>query len=91
MEVENEFGNAFNMPEAHPHMENGDASMCPHMQMKNKKLKKDEENMSRDDEAESSDSDISSDEENQPRGGCPVMNNSSAKDPRLEILKPGFK
>lgn len=91
MEVQGEDGNVFNRPEAHPEVQGGDESMCPHLQMMKKKGEKDEEDKSKKEDAESSDSDISSDEEDKPQGGCPVMNNKNAKDPRLEAVKPGFE
>lgn len=100
MEFEDNLETKFGHFNGHPEMEGGDAEKCPHLQFlkknptstqshsapdKNSQKKKNEQ-----DEGKKVESDVSSDEE-QPRGGCPVMGAGKDKDPRLEILSPGFK
>ena len=79
----------------HPDVEGGDASQCPHLRfMKNKgenPEKNNENTKEQQNKEQESDSDVSSDEDEAPRGGCPVLGAGKAKDPRLEILTPGFK
>ena len=78
-------------PLGHPSMEDGDPSQCPHLRMMGGKEATKKQKVKKNLQKEDSDSDSSSDEEEKPRGGCPVMNKNQAKDPKLEIFKPGYK
>ena len=82
------FGEA---PQHHPDVEGGDASMCPHLQMKRKRDQKMTEKATKKNEDNESESESSSEEEAAPRGGCPVMHQNGAKDPKLELFKPGYR
>ena len=81
-------------PKGHPMTEGADPSICPHLQNL-KKAGKPTSRVSRkykDREPDNSDPETESEEEDQkPRGGCPVMNQNAAKDPSLEVIKPTFK
>lgn len=98
MEIHQNIENELNHPMGHPEMEGGDASQCPHLQFMNKSGQDPEKNANfskkkntENEDYGNSDSDVSSDDEEKPTGGCPVMGANKAKDPRLEILKPGFE
>lgn len=100
MEFEENHETKFAHFEGHSEMEGGDPEKCPHLQF----LKKNSPGMhspddnsnnqgkakTPEDEEKDVESDVSSDEE-QPRGGCPVMGVGKDKDPRLEILNSGFE
>lgn len=81
-----------NRPTDHPLTAEGDPSMCPHLQAQAKSGAKGAGASKKVPPKDNSASETESeDEEMIPQGGCPVMNNGQAKDPRLEIMQQGYK
>ena len=87
------------VPLGHPDTQGQDAELCPHLQIKNRgaQKKKNEGNfrslklIEHSNIKTENEDDSESEEDDMPRGGCPVMNNSKSLNPKMEMMKPDFE